>query len=79
MKRWSEMPRVSMPAAFRFRDVERLHQRQPEETLVEAPRLLGVAAAVGVVVQSLDHEFLLSRPAAQSAVNFCPFREAAKP
>ena len=45
---------VSRPV-FVCADLEALHQRQAEEVLVELPRLLGIAAAIGVVMQSLDH------------------------
>jgi len=47
---------VGAPAAFGLLDAERIGERQTEEVLVEAPRFLGVAAAVRVVMQSFDHD-----------------------
>ncbi|OAI52738.1 hypothetical protein AYO46_04625 [Betaproteobacteria bacterium SCGC AG-212-J23] len=44
------------PSALRLADNEGIGERQAEEVLVEAPRLLRVPAAIGVVVQALDHE-----------------------
>ena len=43
---------VGLAAGLGFADLERAGERQAEEILVEAARLLRVAAAVGVVVQS---------------------------
>ena len=42
-------------AAFGFADLEGIDQRQPQKVTVELARLLGVAATVGVVVQSFEH------------------------
>jgi len=49
------------PAALRLADHEGVGERQAEEILVEAPRLLRVAAAIGVVVKALDHAIATSR------------------
>ena len=46
---------VCRAARFRLADVERGGERQAEEVLVERPRLLGIAAAIGGVVESPDH------------------------
>src|SRR5262249_14753060 len=48
---------VRRAAALGLGDLEGLDQRQAEELLVEAARLLGVAAAVGGVVQLADHGY----------------------
>jgi hypothetical protein len=42
---------AGLPAGHRLLDLERVHQREAEEILVEPAGLLGVAAAVGGVVQ----------------------------
>ena len=60
-------------------DLERVHERQTEEILVEAPRLFGIAAAIGVVMQTLDHGTLLSNWPVQIACQGCPLVEAQKP
>ena len=43
------------PARLRLADVKSRRERQSEEVLIELPRLLGIAAAISSVVQSLDH------------------------
>src|SRR5437868_2485919 len=40
---------------FSFADLEGADQLQAEEILVEHPRLLGITATIGVVVQAFDH------------------------
>src|SRR5262245_60209729 len=47
-------------------DLEGVDQRQSEEFLVEFPRLLRVAAAIGVVMQTLDHQALMFRSPARA-------------
>src|SRR6185295_508864 len=42
-------------AALGLVDDERVDERQAEEVLVKAPRLLRVAAAIGVVMKTFDH------------------------
>src|SRR5262249_25212144 len=62
--------RLGLAPAHRLPDLEGVRERQPEEILVEPARLLGVAAAVGVVVQALDHRYTVTKG---------PFSEPAKP
>ena len=49
---------LGLAAGHRRADLEGVGQRQAEEVLVEAAGLLGIAAAVGVVVQALDADGL---------------------
>src|SRR6185312_7490719 len=58
---------VGFAAGHRLLDLERVHQRQAEETLVELPCLLGVAAAIGVMMQALDHGSLRQRSSQTSS------------
>jgi hypothetical protein len=44
-----------LAAGLRRLDLEGVDEWEAEEVLVELPRLLGVPAAIGVVMQSLDH------------------------
>jgi hypothetical protein len=46
---------TGLAARLRFLDFEGVHQRQPQELLIELPGLFGVAAAVGIVVKTIDH------------------------
>jgi hypothetical protein len=50
-----DVDRPGTAAGLGLADLEGVRQWQAEEVLVEPARLLGVAATVGVVVQSLDH------------------------
>jgi hypothetical protein len=58
------------PAALGLANDEGVGERQAEEILVEAPRFLGVPAAIGVVVKTLDH---------CKVSNCCAFTMSAKP
>src|SRR6185437_10383378 len=51
----------------RLLDVQRAGQAQAEKAFIEAPRLLGIAAAIGVVVEALDHGSISSRGWAAAA------------
>ena len=69
--------RARLAAGLGAADLDRVDQRQAEEILVEAARLLRVAAAVGVVVQLADHGEL--RDAAQTVTIGLAFSVSAKP
>ncbi len=47
--------RGGLATALRFPDLERARERQPQEILIELPRLSRVAATICVVMQTLDH------------------------
>ena len=49
------MKGAGVPARLGLSDFQRRDERQAEEVLVEFPGLLGIATAIGGVVQSLDH------------------------
>src|SRR5438093_247699 len=49
------MQRVCFSSALGLGDLERSRQFEPQKILVKAPRLLGIAATIGVVVKTLDH------------------------
>ena len=46
---------VRIPSGFGFADRQRTDQGQAEEFLVEFSGFLGIPAAVGVVMKTLDH------------------------
>src|SRR5262249_40416352 len=56
--------------ALAFADLKGAHQLQPKKILVEAPRFVGVAAAIGVVVQAFDHRNPLVDPRARVRENY---------
>src|SRR6185295_11590202 len=53
--------RLGLAPALGLADLQRRHERQAEEALVELPRLLRIAAPVRVVMQPFDHELSLAR------------------
>src|SRR5258706_230235 len=46
---------IGAPAALGLVDAEGVGERQAEEILVEAARLLGIPATIGVVMETFDH------------------------
>src|SRR5262249_4948325 len=55
------MQRLSSAPALRLLDFQRAGEPQAEEVFIKLARLLGIAAAVSVVMQFLDHIDLLYR------------------